>query len=208
MNKYDLKTPCYILDENEFIHNITCFHKELASKFENHIIGYSFKTNSLPRLLQLAKEQGCMAEVVSEDEYCLARKIGFSIDKIIYNGPIKTKSSFFEAVYGGAIVNVDSHRELEWCRELSPNANIGLRVNFDLERKVPGQTSTGNQGGRFGFCYENGELGKAVEFLCQNKITINSLHMHVSNASKSTDVYKELAKMACQIIKELDLRPS
>ena len=207
MNKYDLITPCYILDENEFIHNITCFHRELASKFKNHIIGYSFKTNSLPRLLQLAKEQGCMAEVVSEDEYCLARKIGFSIDKIIYNGPIKTKSSFFEAVYGGAIVNVDSHRELEWCRELSPNENIGIRVNFDLESKVPGQTSTGNQGGRFGFCYENGELGKAVEFLCQNKITINSLHMHVSNASKSTDVYKELAEMACQIIKEMGLKP-
>ena len=71
MNKYDLKTPCYILDENEFIHNITCFHKELASKFKNHIIGYSFKTNSLPRLLQLVKEQGFMAEVVS-----IAKKIG------------------------------------------------------------------------------------------------------------------------------------
>ena len=208
MNKYDLITPCYILDENEFIHNIACFHRELASKFENHIIGYSFKTNSLPRLLLIAKEQKCAAEVVSEDEFQLAKAIGFPLDKIIYNGPIKTKTSFFEAVSGGALVNVDSHRELEWCKELSPNSSIGIRVNFDLESKVPGQTSTGNQGGRFGFCYENGELAKAIELLRVHKININSLHMHVSNASKSTDVYKELAKMACQIIKEEGLTPT
>lgn len=205
MNKYDLTTPCYILNENEFIHNITCFHNELASKFKKHIIGYSFKTNSLPRLLQIVKEQNCMAEVVSDDEFQLAKRVGFPINKIIYNGPIKTKDSFLEAITNGAIVNIDSHRELEWCKELSSGKSVGIRVNFDLESKLPGQTSTGELGGRFGYCYENGELSKAIRYLKENGIIINGLHMHVSNASKSIDVYKELAQMACQIINEENL---
>ena len=98
MNKYDLITPCYILDENEFIHNITCFHKELASKFKNHIIGYSFKTNSLPRLLQLAKKQGCMAEVVSEDEYNQIVKVNTENDVEI-NGTHLNAPDFLEVIY-------------------------------------------------------------------------------------------------------------
>ena len=208
MNKYDLITPCYILNENEFIHNVNCFHKELAARFKNHIIGYSFKTNSLPRLLQIVKEQDCMAEVVSDDEFQLAKKIGFPLNRIIFNGPIKTKESFLEAVINDSIVNIDSHRELEWCKELPKKTSVGIRVNFDLESKVPGQTSTRELGGRFGYCYENGELLKAIRFLEKNGIGINSLHMHVSNASKSTDVYRELAKMACHLIKEYKLSPN
>ena len=207
MNKHELNTPCFIINEKEFINNIENFHKELSAKFKNHIIGYSFKTNSLPRLLQIVKEHDCMAEVVSEDEYELAKKIGFDFNYIIYNGPIKTKASFLEAIENGSIVNVDSHRELDWLCEISEKSNVqvGVRVNFDLESRVPGQTSTGSAGGRFGFCYENGELEKAILLINSHNIRISCLHMHVSNASKSVQVYRELAIMACRIIKEQNL---
>ena len=66
---YKFETPCYILDENEFIRNIQNFYKELKKYFQDVIVGYSFKTNSLPRLLYLALKNGCFAEVVSDDEY-------------------------------------------------------------------------------------------------------------------------------------------
>lgn len=32
--------------------------------------------------------------------------------------------------------------------------NIGLRVNFDLEKMCPGQTAGGKEGSRFGLSYE------------------------------------------------------
>lgn len=203
LDKYDLNTPCFIIDEKEFRHNIECFHKKLVAKFSNYIIGYSFKTNSLPRIIKLAKDLKCYAEVVSEDEFELAKKIGFPHKRIIYNGPIKTKNSFIEAVEKGSIVNIDSQREIEWLDEIrtSTRPSVGIRVNFDLESRVPGQTSTGNSGGRFGFCYENGELKRAISSI-QKKTEIKCLHMHVSNASKSVNVYRELALMVCRIVKE------
>lgn len=209
MERRELQTPCFIFDESNFVNNVKCFDARLRTSFPKHIIGYSFKTNSLPRLLYIAKENGCYAEVVSDDEFRLALKIGYDANHIIYNGPVKGHDSFIYAVENGSIVNIDSKRELEWLREcnLSKTVNIGIRVNFDLERKVPGQTSTRESGGRFGFRYENGELSWAIASLKKLGINILCLHMHVSNASKSIDVYKALGLMACEIVKKekLDL---
>ena len=173
--------------------------------FNEAIIGYSFKTNSVPRVLQIVKELGCYAEVVSGDEFKLAQKIGFPLDKIIFNGPVKDKDTFLEALSNGTLINIDSNREIEWLKNYNDKVDVGIRVNFDLERQLPGQTSTREYGGRFGFCYENGELHKAITALQNNGISINRLHMHVSNASKSIDVYRCLAEMACKIITEENL---
>ena len=198
-----LRTPCFVFHESEFINNITNFKAILKQYFDTPIIGYSFKTNSLPRLLYLAKESGCYAEVVSDDEYQLAEKIGFLPNQIIFNGPVKNKKTFTRALEKGSLINIDSKREIDWLLEVSGDhvIDIGIRVNFDLEGMLPGNTSTGNKGGRFGFCYENGELRKAVKRLKEKKnICITRLHMHVSNASKSVEVYECMARVACQII--------
>lgn len=206
ITQLELQTPCFIFDEYGFAKNINNFKKVLLKYFNNSIIAYSFKTNSLPRLLYLVKELGCFAEVVSDDEYQLAEKIGFSQNHIIFNGPVKGKKMFQHALKGGSLINIDSKRELDWLLEQKTPVNIGIRVNFDLESILPGQTSTGNKGGRFGFCYENGELHTAINRLkCDRNIHITRLHMHVSNASKSVEIYEYLAKMACKIIEDESL---
>lgn len=201
----DLVTPSFILDEDEFEKNITNFYNVLNKYFKNSVIGYSFKTNSLPRLLQLAKENGCWAEVVSGDEFHLAERIGFEPNRIIFNGPIKTKEDFYSAISNKSIVNIDSRQEIVYLKERQTKeiAHIGIRVNFDLEAALPGQTSTGKLGGRFGFCYENGELHKVIcELKAISNVKISGLHMHISNASKSPEVYKMIAEKACTIARE------
>ncbi len=204
----ELQTPCFILDEDKLETNIKDFHRVLSEYFDDSIIGYSFKTNSVPRVLQIVKNLGCFAEVVSDDEFKLAKKIGFQPDKIIFNGPVKDKDTFFEALNNGTLINIDSNREIEWLKDNTDKVDVGIRVNFDLERQLPGQTSTGEYGGRFGFCYENGELHKAIKTLLDNGDNIKRLHMHVSNASKSVEVYRCLAEMACKIISEEKLNVS
>lgn len=206
----EIKTPCYILDENDFVNNINNFKKSLEDRFDSYIVAYSFKTNSLPRILKIVSDNGCFAEVVSDDEYELAKRLGFESDRIIFNGPVKSRELFLEAVRGNSIVNIDSKRELTWIKEelCGESVKIGIRVNFDLESKLPGQTSTGVNGGRFGFSYENGELSDAIREIKNSGNIISGLHMHVSNASKSVDVYEELARMACEIVKKENLELS
>ena len=202
-------TPCYIFDRNDFEKNIQMFKNTLTKYFKNNWkLGYSFKTNYLPYLLKCVKDCNCYAEVVSEKEYLLAKKIGFKIEDIIYNGPIKTKSTFIETCIHGGVINIDSKREIEWLDELPKYKKyaVGIRVNFDLENLMPGHTLMGLEGGRFGFCCENGELHNAINKIKSfSNIEINCLHMHVSSKTKSVAIYKELVKKACEIINEESL---
>lgn len=205
MTSEQVNMPCFIFKENEFKENITNFQKVLNQYFPRNKIGYSFKTNSLPYILGQARKLGCYAETVSDMEYQLAEKIGYQPQEIIFNGPIKGKEQFIQAFQNGSIINIDSNREIMWLKECSDRGikgNIGIRVNMDLEKLLPGQTSMGTEGGRFGFSDENGTLHMVVQEIMQMKgIHICGLHMHVSSKSKSVEVYQELTNRACVIAK-------
>lgn len=204
-----MRTPCYVIHEDMLRENITDFQKALETHWgENSLIGYSVKTNSLPWILKFMLDHGCSAEIVSEDEYDLVEKIGFGTGDIIYNGPIKTKDSFWKSLKNNNYVNLDSERELVWLEEYRGTEEIkaGLRVNFDLEKACPGDTVPGTEGGRFGYNYENGCLETAVRRIRALKhVKLAGLHMHNSTYTRTLKVYQTIAEMACRIGTEMDL---
>lgn len=203
-----IKTPCFILDQSKLTENISCLKKALEENWSNFIIGYSFKTNSLPWLINFFKEKGCYAEVVSKVEYELAKEVGYNINHIIYNGPIKEKRSFLEAANHDAIINIDSKRELNWLNELNDTKQyaVCLRVNYDLEKYCPGETQCGSEAGRFGFSYENESLKHAIHMIRNMKnVKLKGLHFHTSTKTKSVAVFKSHANIACKLKNEYDL---
>ncbi len=200
----NLETPYFLIDEKKLKNNIINLKDALNSYWNNYIIGYSFKTNSLPWLIDYFKDNDFYAEVVSDDEYQLALMVGYNKHKLVYNGPQKSKETFLEAIKNGCIVNVDSQRELYWLNELD-NLNdrkyeVGIRVNFELERYCPEESAMGPEGGRFGFCYENGELKKAIKYISNlNHISLVGLHLHCSTKTRSLNIYRAISKVACEI---------
>lgn len=121
----------------------------------------------------------------------MAASIGVKKNHVIYNGVAKSKETFLEAVRNHAIVNIDSEYEIDWLDELNViEANegerkieydVGIRVNFDLESYCPGQTQCGEDGERFGFCYENGELKRAIDRIESKGVKVSGLHLHKSS---------------------------
>lgn len=205
MDYQELETPCYVIHKEELWQGIALLKASLAEYWENSIVGYSFKTNALPWALMQMKKAGFYAEVVSEDEYELAEQLGFT--HFIYNGPVKGKASFLRALKRGDLVNLDAKRELAWLEESGLKAvNVGLRVNFDLEAECPGETTPGAAGGRFGFSYETGDLKAAIDRLAAMGVKLSGLHLHVSSKTRSVRIYRALARMACKIKKEYDLK--
>lgn len=207
----DLTTPYFIIEEKELLKNVTSLKNALEQYWgNNYIIGYSFKTNPLPWLLNYFKKHDFYAEVVSDDEYQLAYEIGYKNDRIIYNGPWKSRESFINALKNKSIVNIDSQRELYWLKELESingeKIEVGLRVNFDLEQCCPHESAMGNEGGRFGFCYENGELKRAIDFIGSlSHVSLAGLHLHFSTKTRSLNVYRAISKTACAIKKKYKL---
>lgn len=203
-------TPAFVINEAELARNMEALEKALRQYWQGYIIGYSYKTNSLPWLLQYMRQRGWWAEVVSGTEYRLAEAIGYR-DQIIYNGPVKEKNAFFQALCGNNIINLDSKRELIWLQEYGAaniHAKIGLRVNFDLEQECPGETVAAEAGSRFGFCLENGELEEAICLLNRLDIPVQGLHMHISTKTRSQKIYKTLSQKAVEIAKRYQLRLS
>lgn len=212
-----LPTPYFLLDEPVLQRYFDMLTKALKENWPNYQIGYSFKTNSLPWLVNFYKKQGAYAEVVSKDEYGLAKYLGFKDSEIIYNGPYKDEASFRAVVLAGGCVNVDSKWELEWLaklsRELAEERNretdeiqIGIRVNFNLEQMCPGETTMGETSGRFGFSYENGEFAKALSYVrALPHVRVTGLHLHSSSKSRSVQIFRSIAQMACRLKREFDL---
>lgn len=203
----NLKTPYFMIKEKELKDNTEKLHKALKETWGNYIIGYSCKTNSLPWILKFMQNNNCYAEVVSDSEYELVRKIGFGTNQIIFNGPNKGKDSFINAIKSGSIVNIDSNREIQWIKEQEFNNEVfvGIRVNFDLDKECPNETSYGKEGSRFGFSFENGSLELAIKQLNNIKnVKVVGIHIHYTAKTRSLSVYKVLAQKACEISKLFD----
>ena len=204
-NIMDLKTPCFIINEYKLQNNISAFIKALNNTFNKGIVGYSVKTNSLPFVLKKALEFGCYAEVVSADEFLLAKRIGFPVSKIIYNGPMKSKETFIEAVEGGAIVNIENFREIEWLKDINNQStyNLGVRVNINFN--LIGVDEEPHSYSRFGFSYENGDVARAVNTINKYGFTVNGLHAHRTSTTRKILIYNKIAKYVSDIIKVLKL---
>ena len=207
----NLATPYFVIDEAILQQYYNMLTDSLSTNWNNYLVGYSFKTNSLPWLVAFVKEQGAYAEVVSDDEYLLAGYLGYNANEIIYNGPYKQEKSFREVLLAGGYVNLDSGQEIIWLRKLSDEYpekqfSVGIRANFDLEKMCPGETTMGNESGRFGFCYETGQFAAALQDLAEiGNVTVAGLHLHSSSKSRSVGIFRAIAQMACKLQREFDL---
>lgn len=206
----EFKTPYFVVDTMVLDGLIQSLRTSLVKYWKTGIIGYSFKTNNVPWIISYMKEKGMYAEVVSSDEFQLAKSLGYTTNQIIFNGPVKGKKEFIDGIENGAIVNIDSKRELKWLLECNKlklrDSMIGLRVNFCLEDYCPGETQCGKEDGRFGFSYETGELKDAILFLLEHKIPLSGLHIHCSSKTRSLNIYKAIAKVAAEIINGYNLK--
>lgn len=199
-------TPFYLMDGDKYLSNITAFKSAFPSGLQP-IVGYSFKTNYVPALCQIAKEAGCYAEVVSEMEYALAKRIGF--EKIIFNGPIKKDNILYQALKEGAIVNLDSIYEVESVllykrQHKNDSISVGLRLNIGLtDDNGVSKIQCGLRVSRFGFTSDL--LGDIIERLRKADIKIISLHGHTSSSDRAVSNYSIIVKQMLDVCKRYNL---
>ena len=200
----------YLIKESELNKDIELLRGALRDNWgDNSIMGYSVKTNSLPWLLNHLRKEGFYAEVVSDSEYDLARRLGYDADKIIYNGPIKDRAVFKQVIKDGGIVNLDSNYELDWLEEMSDSSmaiKVGIRINADIASLSPNEELLEEDGGRFGYCLENGTVAQVIERIkSMPNVKLSGLHLHSSTKSRSVEVYGALAKLAVNVARDYNL---
>ncbi len=203
-------TPYYMFYPEILKNNIKKVRNEFTKHYSDFLIGYSFKTNYLPLACQVAKSQGCYAEVVSHMEYELALKLGFNTGNIIFNGPVKDRKALIYALKNGSIVNLDSEEDVLTVLNLKkeePNLEIkvGLRININLTNSE-GQSSVQNglRFSRFGFTSEL--LDKYIPKLQTRGIQIHSIHGHTSSSDRAVVNYLLISEQLLKVIKMYNLK--
>lgn len=202
-----LRTPCFVFYEDAFLEDWHDFQEALSQQFPSAKLAYSVKTNALPYILQTILEHDGIAEVVSYDEFHLVRRIGFPVNRIVYNGPMKDRDTFYEALAGGAYIHIETNREIDWLREYhGPKCgHIGVRLNLDLGLISPEDAKEGESDSRFGFSYESGDFQRVIREIEAMGFSVTGIHAHRTSKTRSKEVYGRVCAYVTKIVRELQL---
>lgn len=206
-----ISTPYFILYENKLIENISAFQSALFKIWPNSQLSYSVKTNSLPWLLKYLHKSNIFAEVVSDEEFDLVKLCDYKNNQIIFNGPIKSKEKLIYAINNNSIVNLDSKKDIDVLCSLNLENinNIGIRINVNPNVFLKEDIGYVEDGFRFGFSEESGELNLVINKIKSKFKKSNfGLHLHCNSITRSIEVYKSISKYAVNIIKKYNLEPS
>lgn len=165
----------YLLDTHQFRDNFTNLTAAMRRYYPQTTIAYSYKTNYIPRLCSIVEALGGYAEIVSDMEYEIAKRLHIPTQKVVFNGPYKAPEAVEDIVLGGGIVNLDSEYDLALLRALAkkyPERTLeaGIRCNFDIG---DGVTS------RFGFDVDSDAFTNALAlFRDTPNLRLKGLHLH------------------------------
>ena len=173
----------YIFDTDQLKENIELFKNSFTQHYPKVEVAYSYKTNYIPAVLRIIDSLKISPEVVSEMEYDLASLIGVKLEEIIYNGPVKNRSSLTKAMINQSRINIDSLDELNLMIDILSEINlksleIGIRCNFG---------SFSNSVSRFGIDVKSEEFGQAIRLIRDNEVlNLSGFHCHLPDRDKAS----------------------
>lgn len=165
---------------------------------------WSYKTNYLDSICGLLHQEGWDAEVVSELEYAMARRLGVPGARIVCNGAHKPRRWLERAAAEGAFVQLDHFDELllleDVARARGQRLAVGLRVNL----RAP---SLGGSWERFGFHLPSGEALDAALRVAQSPwLQLRGVHCHLGTFIPVPAAYAESARALCRLIDRIEER--
>jgi diaminopimelate decarboxylase len=189
-------SPLWLLSEKTLREKYREFKNAFTEEGIETIIGYSYKTNYLPAVCSILKEEGAYAEVVADMEYKLARSLNVPGSEIIFNGCYKTRSELSKAVSDGALINIDNFDEIELlddvARNLGKNARVGIRVNF-----IMGNSSWT----KFGFNYETKQAEEALRKISKKKyLNFEAIHNHSGTFNIDPKIYSKATRIIIELV--------
>ncbi|MCJ2163853.1 MULTISPECIES: diaminopimelate decarboxylase [unclassified Pseudodesulfovibrio] len=151
-------TPLYIYSAATFKRHYQAF--DSAFKDLDHLTCFSVKANSNLSVLKLLAEQGAGMDIVSGGELYRALRAGVDPSRIVYSGVGKRDSEIREALEASILMfNVESVAELERINavagEMGTIAQVGFRINPNVDPQTHPYISTGMQKNKFGLDVEH-----------------------------------------------------
>lgn len=180
-------SPLFVYSEHRLRSKARAARNAFRGRYPDTSFAWSFKTNYLNAVCQVFRQEGWLAEVVSDFEYQKARKLGFAGRDIVFNGPHKPRSILEQAIAERALIQIDNWDELslieELVKDIARPLEVGIRVWLDAGIKPVWS--------KFGFALANGEARRAAARVVNNpKLRLHTLHTHIGTYVLAPDAYR------------------
>jgi diaminopimelate decarboxylase len=179
-------TPLHVVNTDDLRANYDTFLGAFRREYPQVEIGYSYKTNPVPGVLQTLHGFGACAEVISHYELWLALQLGVAPEMVIFNGPAKTDAAVELAVSRGIrIINVDGLPEID--RIAAVAARYGRRQGVGVR-----VTTSVGWSSQFGVPISDGTALAAFERLAQiEQLNPQGIHIHIGTGIRNVAVYEQ-----------------
>ncbi len=202
----EIETPFYLYDINLLRQTLESVVYE-SNKYD-YKVHYAIKANNDDYLLSIIREYGLGIDCASGNEVRKAIEMGFDPKTVVYAGVGKRDKEIRYAIEQQILaINCESIEELKVVNqiagEMGMKADIGLRVNPDIDPKTNRCIDTGQADSKFGIAYEeileNAELIKSLE-----NINIIGIHIHIGSQIRELHVFENMCNKANAIVEKLE----
>lgn len=206
-------SPVFVISEKTVRKTYKDALRAFTTRYPKVQFAWSYKTNYLSAVCNIYHQEGSWAEVVSGFEYDKALGNGVPGNKIIFNGPDKTRQDLEKAIKNKSLIHMDHLDEyymvLDIAEKTGLRPQVAIRVNMD--------TGIYPMWDRFGFNYENGQAWDALnKIMISKKMDLVGLHCHIGTymmtaapygiaASKLADLAVGLQQKYNHNIKYIDM---
>ena len=204
-------TPLHVVDENELTSTAENFIKCFVDVYPGQVsVHYAFKCNPVPGVINLIRQTGFKAEVMSEFELDLALRLGYKGKDIIVNGPFKPDSLLSACIENDIhLVITDSFQELQrlnlMAGSLHKGVDILLRINPDYTPKGmnKGSATGSRKGCSLGFDLKSGEAVKILDELPgMENLHFNGFHFHIGTGIRRPEDYRKALGLLKDLLTE------
>lgn len=182
INKYG--TPLVIFFKERIIQNMD-FIKQQFKEIKKTSYFYALKANYNPTILNIIKNAGFGAEVMSEFELKLALQTGFDPSKIIFNGVGKTDSAIKLATDNNIrYLIIDSISEANKLAKLNKKIPILIRCHPNLDKSKEKFLFV-QKGSKLGLNIRGREIKEVLKIISQSNLKFEGFSFNIYSRQKN-----------------------
>jgi diaminopimelate decarboxylase len=192
-------SPLFVFSERTLRRRARLLREAFSRRWASIRLAWSYKTNYLDAICGILHQEGWDAEVVSDLEYAMARRLGIAGSRIICNGAYKPLAWLEQAAQEEALVQIDHFDELDALEKVARRRGqplgVGLRVNMRVDALGSGTWE------RFGFNLDNGEVLDAIlRIIASDSLRLVSLHCHLGTYISDAAAYRQATARLAELL--------
>ena len=191
-------SPIYVYDEGLIRQKFRELKENIP--YRKLRIYYACKANTNPHIMKVLFEEGSYADVLSPGEIVLAKKAGFSEERMMFTSTSVTDSDMKYAIDHNIMVNCDSLSQLERYGKLNPNCKVSIRINPDVGGGHHGHVITGGPESKFGIYFDKVDEAKSIAK--KHGLKIVGIHQHIGSGILDADKFKLALDVILKVAKD------